>query len=245
MTSRRGLIGCGLAALAMAGAARAEDGGAPHAMQRLPPDPTPRAQALDTPALKGNSLARGFKQPPAGLAVPKVKIEQASGTRDLRFQPGLTLVSLWAPWCAPCLRELKDFAEVHQAYDGKRFRILPVLTGPKTEITLGEAQALLGKVGAGGLEAVIDRSPGSRALYEALTEHLLPTGSVGRNLPCNLLVDSDGRVLGRQFGASLDLSLKPDQTPTPEMMANARTKWASAEGAALLGALQRGEIAKA
>jgi thiol-disulfide isomerase/thioredoxin len=238
--SRRDLIGGGLAALAMAGAARAETLGISFR------DTTPRAEVLDTPALKGNSLARGFKQPPAGLITPKVKIERASGTRDLRLQPGLTLVSLWAPWCAPCLQELKDLAEVRQAYDGERFRILPVLTGPKGKVTLDDARAVLAKAGAQALEAAIDRSPGSNALHQALTERENPVGGgVIHSLPCNLLVDGDGRVLARQFGAPLDIRSEPGQAVTQEMKANARTKWVSAEGHALLGALQRGEIAKA
>lgn len=246
MVSRRELVGGGLAAMTLAGAARAEDGPRDAEIRKLLTDNTPRAPALDTPALRGNALARTFKQPPAGLVVPRVKLERASGVRDLKLQPGLTLISLWAPWCAPCLRELKDFAGQQRAYAGKRFRILPVLTEPRREIVLGEAQALLKKVGAEGVEAVIDRSPDS-ALYEVLTRRETPNGHMN-GLPCNLLVDSDGRVLGRQFGAPLkfdNVGQIPGGKPTPEMMANARTLWLSADGQALLGALQRGEIAGA
>lgn len=213
-------------------------------MRRLPPDTTPSAEALDTPALRGNSLARSFKQPPPGLMLPKVKIERPSGIRYLEPQRGLTLLSLWAPWCAPCLLELKDLAVQQHVYETRRFRILPVLTAPRGDISLAEAKAVLDKAGAGALQVAIDRSPGSRALYEALTRRDTPAGHV-YNLPCNLLVDGDGKVLGRQFGAPIKFTgsrLPPDGKPTPEMMANARTTWMSAEGLALLGALQRGEI---
>lgn len=243
--SRREMIGGGLAALAMASAARAEDGA--KAMRRLPPDATPRAEALDTPALRGNSLARSFKQPPAGMVLPRIKIERPSGIRELEPQPGLTLLSLWAPWCAPCLLELKDLAIQQRAFETRRFRILPVLTAPRGDISLAEAKAVLDKAEAGALQVAIDRSPGSRALYEQLTRRDMPSGRV-YNLPCNLLIDGDGKVLGRQFGAPIKFSsatMPPDGKPTPEMMANARTTWLSGDGAALLKALQRGEIAGA
>jgi len=244
---RRDIIGGGLAMLALASAARAEDGQKAPRARRLPADTTPRAEALDTPALHGNTLAGTFRQPPAGLVIPSVKVERASGVGALKLQPGLTLLSLWAPWCGPCLRELKDFATQQEAYASKRFRILPVLTEPRGQIALGEARAVLRKAGAEGVEAVIDRSPGSRVLFEKLARRETPNGYT-YNLPCNLLVDGDGRVLGRQFGTPLKLDgvkLAPGETPTREMVASARTLWLSADGQALLGALQRGEIAGA
>lgn len=238
--SRRDLVGGGLAALTLASAARADSTERPPVVYR---DTTPRAGILDTPALKGNILAGSFKQPPDGLFVPRVKVEGASGTRELRFQPGVTLVCLWAPWCAPCLVELRDLALQQPTYESKRFRILPMLTAPRTEITWAEARALLSKVGAEQMDVAIDRSPGSRLLFEALTLHERPGGGgIGNNLPCNLLVASDGRVLARQFGAPLDMKLERGQIPTAEMRANARTRWIGTEGQALLGALQRGEI---
>ncbi len=246
--SRREMIGGGLAAMAVAGGAQAQSSPQAQAMARAQaraPDTTPRAEALDTPALHGNTLARTFKQPPTGLVVPRIKVERASGTRELEFQPGLTLLSLWAPWCAPCLMELKDLAAQQRAYEGKRFRILPVLTSPRGDISLAEANAVLAKVGAGALPVAIDRSPDGKALFETLTRRETPNGfSLG--LPCNLLVDEGGRVLGRQFGAPLKLDgakLGPGEKPTPEMMAAARSFWIAPDGMALLGALQRGEIA--
>jgi hypothetical protein len=238
--SRRDLIGGGLAVLAMAGDAKAQD--RPRVQ-----DTTPRAEALDTPALRGNGLARSFKQPPAGLAVPRIRVERPSGTRDLEFQPGLTLLSLWAPWCAPCLLELKDLAVQQRAYEGKRFRILPVLTAPRGDIGLAEAKSVLDKAGAGDLPVAIDRSPGGKALFETLTRREAP-GGFSYGLPCNLLVDGDGRALARQFGAPIkfdNVKALPGGKPTPEMMAAARTTWLSADGFALLNALRRGEIAGA
>lgn len=247
--SRRQMIGGGLAAaLTVTGGARAQTSLEAQAQKvARAPDTTPRAEALDTPALRGNSLARTFKQPPAGLMLPKIKIERPSGIRDLEAQPGLTLLSLWAPWCAPCLLELRDLAVQQRVFETRRFRILPVLTAPRGDISLAEAKAVLDKAEAGALPVAIDRSPGSRALFEKLTRRDLANNAYTYGLPCNLLVDGDGRVLARQFGAPTKLAAKlaPGEKPTPEMMAKARTTWLSAEGAALLKALQRGEIAGA
>lgn len=239
--SRRVLVGGGLAALALADLARAQDAasGAEAIKRQMM---APQAEALDIPALRGNFLAFTFKQPPANLVVPKVKLERRSGLGDFKPQPGLTLLSLWAPWCAPCLMELRDLAEQQPVYETDRFRILPVLTGAMGEVTLKEARAVLDKAGAPNLEAVIDRSPDAGSLFSKLTSRDTGKG-VSRNLPCNLVVDSRGRVLARQFGAPL--ARRGGGKPAAETQGEKRSMWAASEGHALLKALQKGEIAGA
>lgn len=239
VTSRRNVIGGGLSVLALADVGEAQDRATAEQVAKSLMS-GPRAEALDTPALRGNILAFTFKQPPTDLVVPKVKLERRSGLHGFQPEPGLTLMSLWAPWCAPCLLELKDLAEQQRLYASKRFRILPILTGTRDPITLAEAQGTLEKAGVRGLEAVVDRSPASDSLFEQLTRRETPGGSI-KGLPCNLLIDARGKVLARQFGAPLDL---PRGTkPTPEMRANARSMWMAADGHALLKALRDGEIA--
>lgn len=42
------------------------------------------------------------------------------------YKGQVVLVTFWAQWCAPCLVELPTFAELHQKYDQKGFKVLAV-----------------------------------------------------------------------------------------------------------------------
>lgn len=228
----------------MAGAAALASAGAATAQVRIPVPGEP-AKVLNTPALNGNRMARAFRQPPEGLTVPAVKVERREGVAPLKLQPGLTLISLWAPWCAPCLHELGDLAMLQEKFGGPRFRILPILTSPREAITPAEAAYVLTKHKAGVFAPVIDRGADSKGLFLALSMRETPNGPARPGLPCNLLVSADGQVLARQFGAPMAGLLKPSGEGgkvTAEDVAKVGTLWATSDGEALMGALSRGEI---
>lgn len=232
---------------AMAGAAALAglEASAAGAQTRVPVLGDP-AKALDTPALRGNRMARAFREPPAGLAIPAVNVERREGVAPLKLQPGLTLISLWAPWCAPCLHELGDLAMLQEKFGGKAFRILPILTAPREPITAAEAGFLLKKHKAGVFAPVIDRGAGSKGLFQALSVRETPNGPARPGLPCNLLVAADGRVLARQFGAPMAGPVKgtgEGGKVTAADFAKAGTLWAAPDGEALMQVLSRGEIA--
>ncbi|WP_133244885.1 TlpA disulfide reductase family protein [Caulobacter radicis] len=204
------------------------------------------AKVLDTPALRGNRMARAFREPPAGLTVPVVNVERREGVAPLKLQPGLTLVSLWAPWCAPCLHELGDLARLQEKFGGKSFRILPILTSPREPITAAEAGFVLKKHKAGVFAPVIDRGADSKGLFQALSMRETPNGPARPGLPCNLLVSADGAVLARQFGAPMAGMVNgtgEGGKVTPADIAKIGTLWATFDGEALMSALARGEIA--
>lgn len=230
---------------AMAGAAALMGAGAAGAQTRVPVLGEP-AKALDTPALRNNRMARAFREPPAGLAVPAVRVERREGVAPLKLQPGLTLVSLWAPWCAPCLHELGDLAKLQEKFGGPRFRILPILTAPREPITAAEAGYLLKKHNAGVFAPVIDRGTDSKGLFQALSVRETPNGPARPGLPCNLLVSADGTVLARQFGAPMAGMVNgtgEGGKVTAADVAKVGTLWATFDGEALMSALSKGEIA--
>lgn len=230
---------------AMAGAAALAGAGAAGAQTRIPVLGDP-AKVFDTPALRGNRMARAFREPPQGLAVPALKVERREGVAPLKLQPGLTLVSLWAPWCAPCLHELGDLAMLQEKFGGPRFRILPILTAPREPITAAEAGFLLKKHKAGVFAPVIDRGADSKGLFQALSMRETPNGPARPGLPCNLLVAADGQVLARQFGAPMNGMVSgtgEGGKVTAADVAKVGTLWAAPDGEALMKALARGEIA--
>ncbi|PVM93986.1 hypothetical protein DDF67_01675 [Caulobacter endophyticus] len=219
--------------------------GAAAAQTRVPVLGEP-AKALDTPALRGNRMARAFREPPAGLKIPAVQVERREGVAPLKLQPGLTLVSLWAPWCAPCLHELGDLARLQEKFGGPRLRILPILTAPREPITAAETGFLLKKHKAGVFSPVIDRGADSKGLFLALSVRDTPNGPARPGLPCNLLVSADGAVLARQFGAPMAGRVQgtgEGGKVTPADVAKIGTLWATSDGEALMNALAKGEIA--
>jgi thiol-disulfide isomerase/thioredoxin len=121
-------------------------------------------------------------------AVPEVTFEDASGTkRQLAdFKGKVVLLNLWATWCAPCRHEMP---------------------------TLDRLQARLGGPSFAVVALSIDRSGPTvvQPFYESigikhLAIYLDTTGRMARNLgalgiPTTLLIDSDGREVGRAAGA--------------------------------------------
>jgi thiol-disulfide isomerase/thioredoxin len=189
-----------------------------------------------------NRVAFLFETPPFGLSVPTVRIEGPTRAGPLVLpRQGLTLLSLWAPWATPCLSELADLDALQQRYAGDRFRVLPVLTNPRAEITVAEAGRLLVRNQAEGFKPLIERGPSSKLLFDVLAGR--PDGQ--RSLPCHLIVRPDGRVLARQFGAPVARGFAAQDVAAmarikPGDAKPGGTLWASPDGDALVRALAQG-----
>jgi thiol-disulfide isomerase/thioredoxin len=171
------------------------------------------AAVLARGPLADNPLAQRFQAAPRGMMLPDVALETLTGTRRFSHYRGRTLlISLWAEWCAPCLVEMPEFAELQARYGGGRFEILPVLTGSRKKLGPRGAAALLAKLKADRFEPLVEANSGDR-LLKSLT---FGGGAAGARptLPCNLLVDSRGRVRARQFGAMPVPVAPPTQQPS-------------------------------
>ncbi len=97
----------------------------------------------------------------------------------------LLLVNFWATWCAPCRKELGALDRLQAAMEGDRFEVLTVATGRNP---LPAIQKLFADEGITLLPILRD-----------------PDQSFARSmgvfgLPVSVLIDADGREIGRLVG---------------------------------------------
>ena len=151
----------------------------------------------------------------------------ATGSFNLAKLKGKTrVVTLWAEWCAPCLEEARDFAELQHAYASPTFEIVSILTNSVAKLDYAAALARLQKAGADGLPLLVEPG-GAKQIATAFASD--PDGQGGFSLPCALLIDAHGRVRGRMLGVT-----KIDRSP--------RSIWASPSGSAFVAGLRDGVL---
>ncbi|HEX5182485.1 MAG TPA: TlpA disulfide reductase family protein [Allosphingosinicella sp.] len=206
--------------------------------------------------LAGNAIARTYQR--VNLALPAARLVDEHGAASLAGLRGrTTILSLWAEWCAPCLAEMRDLAAIRRKYAGSRFDILAVLTESRKPLDFHGARERLASMGAGNVPLMIEPDGGARML-DGLSAPpppsvlaMLPKGYHPKgSLPCNLLVDSSGRVRGRSLGAPdvQNAGQKPGAGPQTlteaqeqAMLSGAsRTAWSTALGDQFARALASG-----
>ena len=101
---------------------------------------------------------------------------------DFRGKPAV--VNLWATWCRPCLREMPSLERLQAKFDGR-------LTVAAVSEDRGGAKLVGSFVAAHGLQG--------------LKIYLDPKSDVGhafgvRGLPTTIIIDAEGRVVGRVEG---------------------------------------------
>jgi len=135
--------------------------------------------------------------PPASLApftaaaspqtVPAVAFSDASGNRVAlsQLKGHYVLLNLWAPWCAPCVKELPSLARLQSAVPKDRLEVVAVDVGRGT---VADARSFLDAHEAKVLATYVDSN---LALLRAF-------GAYG--LPLTVLIDPQGREIGRALG---------------------------------------------
>lgn len=94
------------------------------------------------------------------------------------------IINVWASWCGPCREEMGSLDRLARRYNGKQFNII----GISTDDYGNEAAAFIRK------------SNISFANY--LDNRLLMESMLGANtIPLTVLVDANGRVVGKVYGA--------------------------------------------
>jgi thiol-disulfide isomerase/thioredoxin len=123
----------------------------------------------------------------APAAVPQVAISDATGKRLTlaAFKGRYVLLNLWAPWCAPCVKELPALAHLKAAMRKDRIAVVAVDVGRGTT---ADARGFLDAHGAKALDTYVDSNI---ALLRAF-------GAFG--LPLTILIDPKGREIGRAVG---------------------------------------------
>lgn len=105
------------------------------------------------------------------------------------FRGKVTLVNLWATWCAPCRREMPALDRLQAALGGDDFAVVPI----SVDIAERERSAdFLRGVGADDLPLYTDRST---RIFEEVKKRGLALG-----LPVTLLLDRNGCRLGHING---------------------------------------------
>jgi len=151
----------------------------PAATEVLPKGPG------NNPLSQGHMAAFVFRKEPEAL--PDVKFQDAEGKeRTLADWRGkVVLLNLWATWCVPCRKEMPALDRLQQELGSDKFEVVAVSVDRK------------------GIEAsrkfLDDTKVGKLALYvDQSTRLISDLKAVG--LPATLLIDSQGREIGRLLG---------------------------------------------
>ena len=122
--------------------------------------------------------------------LPDLAFEDAKGgERALAdFRGKIVLLNIWATWCVPCREEMPALDRLQQKLGGQGFEVLAL------SIDAGGVPAVkrfYEEIGIRSLAIYVDRT--ARA-----TESLRAVG-----VPTTLLIDRQGREIGRRSGAAL------------------------------------------
>jgi thiol-disulfide isomerase/thioredoxin len=146
--------------------------------------------------MRGNAV-HADTAPPAALApfalaarpapVPQVAIGDSRGARLslAAFKGRYVLLNLWAPWCAPCVKELPALARLKAAIPQQQIVVVAVDVGRGSA---ADARRFLDGHDARALDTYVDTNI---ALLRAF-------GAYG--LPLTILIDPSGREIGRAVG---------------------------------------------
>ena len=141
-----------------------------------------------------------LRDEPASL--PEVGFANEAGRpgRLADFQGKVVLLNIWATWCLPCREEMPTLDRLQAKLGGSDFEVVALSidrAGPEA------VQAFYAEIGIENLALRIDDSGRAAGTL----------GAVG--LPTTILIDREGRDLGRLIG--------PSEWDKPEMVAFLRT----------------------
>jgi thiol-disulfide isomerase/thioredoxin len=163
-------------------------GSNPEPLAGPPPGPT---SGPDTPQPVSRALATGpltaFVLKPQRPAVADLAFADGAG-KPLKlsdWRGRVALVNLWATWCAPCRKEMPALAGLQSKLGGPDFEVIAISVDRKGAAASG---AFLDEAKATALKLYVD--PSSKALG----------GLQAIGLPASVLVDREGREIGRLLG---------------------------------------------
>lgn len=154
-------------------------------------------------------VPQGFAIHSQPRPLPELAFEDGDGNaRNLADFAGRTvLLNLWATWCTPCRGEMPTLDRLQHEFGGPDFTVVALSidrAGPDV------VRAFFAEIGIESLDLYIDATGG--ATYTL--------GAVG--LPTTLLIDRDGREVGRLVG--------PAEWDAPDMVAFIRETVAAGIG---------------
>jgi thiol-disulfide isomerase/thioredoxin len=137
------------------------------------------ASAQEAP---GNLVMHDIPEPSAGV---RFENDQGQSVSLADFRGRIVLLNIWATWCAPCIKEIPALDHLAAALSDVDFSVVAVSVDRK------------------GIEAVrnvfTERDVKKLPIYiDRSGEALRTVRAIG--LPTSLLIDREGRELGRAIG---------------------------------------------
>jgi len=126
-----------------------------------------------------------FADPPKPVAEGEFRDLDDKPATFATLRGKLTLVNLWATWCVPCRKEMPGLDRLAKQLGGERFQVVVLAidrAGP------AKVKAFLDEVGVKHAKPYVDKTT---RLGRAL-------GAFG--MPTTLLIDAEGREIGRLIG---------------------------------------------
>ena len=129
-----------------------------------------------------------FPQTMAPKPVPQLAFDDANGRGHTlgEFRGKLVLLNIWATWCAPCREEMPALDRLQAELGGERFQVIPISVDVQG---VAIARKFYANVGIKALPLYVDATAKAAFTLEAA------------GLPATLLLDRDGREIGRHLGA--------------------------------------------
>ena len=120
--------------------------------------------------------------------VPELRFNDADGrARTLAdFRGKLVLLNIWATWCEPCREEMPALDRLQAKLGGERFQVVALSVDQEG---LAIARRFYAETGIKALPLYID--PTAKAAFTV----------DAAGLPASLLIDRQGREIGRHLGA--------------------------------------------
>jgi thiol-disulfide isomerase/thioredoxin len=138
-------------------------------------------RALATGAMAAFVVKGERKHVPAISFAP----EDGSATSLDNWKGRVVLVNLWATWCAPCRKEMPSLAALQSEMGSKDFEVVAISVDRKGLEVSGQ---FLKDVGATALRLYADSSTEALGKFQAV------------GLPASILIDRQGREIGRLLG---------------------------------------------
>ncbi len=159
-----------------------------QALAPIPPakaaDPLPAGPGTN-PLSQGHMAAFVFKKTPE--AVPELKFQDRNGQEITltNWKGRVVLLNLWATWCLPCRKEMPALDKLQAELGSDKFEVVALSVD---------------RTGIAGARKFLDETKIEKLALYADPSARLGSTLKAAGLPTTLLIDGEGREVGRLIG---------------------------------------------